>query len=207
VLKNAYYIRAFYIRHASDVAMTTLRYLAGYPASLQQQVQDLLVRQQLGDYLARRYPDRHDIQTDKALYQYVQALRQAHMKNAAGIDKVGYDSKLDVVHHALGLHTAVSRNHGGRLRARKEIRIASVFREAAPEFLRMIVVHELAHLREQEHNKAFYQLCEHMQPGYHQFEFDLRVFLTWREAQGRDAGDKTDTKPANDRRDKNNESR
>ncbi len=207
MLKNAYYIRAFYIRHASDVAMTTLRYLAGYPASLQQQVQDLLVRQQLGDYLARRYPDRHDIQTDKALYQYVQALRQAHMKNAAGIDKVGYDSKLDVVHHALGLHTAVSRNHGGRLRARKEIRIASVFREAAPEFLRMIVVHELAHLREQEHNKAFYQLCEHMQPGYHQFEFDLRVFLTWREAQGRDAGDKTDTKPANDRRDKNNESR
>lgn len=170
--------------------MTALRYLSGYPAPLQAQVRELLASGRLGDYLARRYPDRHGIQTDKALYQYVQELRQAHMKNAAGIDRVVYDSKLDVVHHALGLHTAVSRNHGGRLRARKEIRIASVFREAAPEFLRMIVVHELAHLREQEHNKAFYQLCEHMQPGYHQFEFDLRVFLTWREAQGRDAGGK-----------------
>jgi UTP pyrophosphatase len=42
------------------------------------------------------------------------------------------------------------------------------------------VVHELAHLKEMEHNKAFYQLCEHMLPGYAQLEFDLRLFLTWR---------------------------
>ena len=45
----------------------------------------------------------------------------------------------------------------------------------------MILVHELAHLRERDHNKAFYQLCEYMLPGYHQLEFDLRVYLTWRE--------------------------
>jgi len=51
----------------------------------------------------------------------------------------------------------------------------------AREFLRMIVVHELAHLKEFEHNKAFYQLCCHMEPDYHQLEFDLRVFLCWRE--------------------------
>ena len=45
-------------------------------------------------------------------------------------------------------------------------------------FLRMIVVHELAHLKEKEHNKAFYQLCCHMEPQYHQLEFDTRLWLT-----------------------------
>jgi predicted metal-dependent hydrolase len=92
-----------------------------------------------------------------------------------------YDSKLDVVQRALGLNTAISRVQGGKLKAKKEIRVASLFKDAAPEFLRMILVHELAHLRERDHNKAFYQLCEYMLPGYHQLEFDLRVYLTWRE--------------------------
>jgi len=68
------------------------------------------------------------------------------------------------------------------MKARKEIRIASLFRDTPPEFLKMIVVHELAHLKETEHNKAFYQLCEYMQPDYHQQELDLRLFLTWRDA-------------------------
>ena len=45
----------------------------------------------------------------------------------------------------------------------------------------MIVVHELAHLKEKDHNKAFYQLCQHMEPDYHQLEFDLRLWLTWRD--------------------------
>ena len=55
----------------------------------------------------------------------------------------------------------------------------------------MIVVHELAHFRESDHNKAFYKLCEHMQPGYHQIEFDLRIYLTYRDllAEGRTATD------------------
>jgi predicted metal-dependent hydrolase len=70
---------------------------------------------------------------------------------------------------------------GSRLKAKKEIRVASLFKSAAPEFLRMIVVHELAHLKEAEHNKAFYQLCQHMLPDYHQRELDLRLYLTWRE--------------------------
>ncbi|MNR54207.1 hypothetical protein D3C85_1743520 [compost metagenome] len=47
----------------------------------------------------------------------------------------------------------------------------------------MIVVHELAHLKEHEHNKAFYKLCEYMLPDYHQLEFDLRLYLTWRDLQ------------------------
>jgi predicted metal-dependent hydrolase len=48
----------------------------------------------------------------------------------------------------------------------------------------MIVVHELAHLKEHDHNKAFYQLCTYMLPDYHQLELDLRVYLTWRELPG-----------------------
>jgi predicted metal-dependent hydrolase len=161
--------------------MTPLKYLGGYPPALQDKVRQLIAEDQLDDYLRRRYPARHEVQSDKALYVYTHALKQEYLRNAPGIDKVMYDSKLDVIQRALGLHTAISRSHGGKLKAKKEIRIASVFREAAPEFLRMIVVHELAHLKETEHNKAFYQLCEHMQPGYHQLEFDLRMFLTWRD--------------------------
>lgn len=161
--------------------MDPLRYLKAYPTHLQEQVRQMIDQGRLGEYLARRYPDRHDVQSDRALYGYTNALRQKHMRSAPAIDKVVYDNKLDVVQKALGLHTAVSRVQGGRLKAKKEIRVASLFKEAAPEFLRMIVVHELAHLRERDHNKAFYQLCEHMLPGYHQLEFDLRLYLTWRD--------------------------
>ncbi len=94
---------------------------------------------------------------------------------------MGYDARLDVAQHALGLHTAISRVQGGKLKAKKEIRVASLFKEAPADFLRMIVVHELAHLKESDHNKAFYRLCEHMEPRYHQLEFDTRLFLAWRE--------------------------
>ncbi|WP_417779440.1 YgjP-like metallopeptidase domain-containing protein [Stutzerimonas xanthomarina] len=161
--------------------MTTLKYLSGYPESLQQQIRQLIVEKRLGDYLERRYPQRHQVQSDKALYGYVQQLRQSHLKSAPNIDKVLYDNRLDLTHRALGLHTAVSRVQGGKLKAKKEIRVAALFKEAAPEFLQMIVVHELAHLRECDHNRAFYKLCEHMMPGYAQTEFDLRCYLHWRE--------------------------
>lgn len=161
--------------------MQPLRYLQAYPRQLQDQVRQLIAEDRLGDYLQRRYPGRHEVQSDKALYAYAMQLKQEHMRNAPAVDKVLYDSKLDVVQRALGLNTAISRVQGGKLKAKKEIRVASLFKDAAPEFLKMILVHELAHLRERDHNKAFYQLCEYMLPGYHQLEFDLRVYLTWRE--------------------------
>ncbi|MNF48734.1 hypothetical protein D3C76_989600 [compost metagenome] len=161
--------------------MTSLKYLRGYPASLQEQVAQMIAAGRLGEYLERRYPGRHEVQSDKALYSYAMALKLEHLRNAPAPDKVLYDNKLDVVHKALGLNTAISRVQGGKLKAKKEIRVASLFKDAAPEFLRMILVHELAHLKERDHSKAFYQLCEYMLPGYHQLEFDLRVYLTWRE--------------------------
>ncbi|KLD64239.1 M48 metallopeptidase family protein [Dyella japonica] len=162
--------------------MTTLKYLGGYPPALLDKVRQLIARDELGTYLEQRHPGRHEVQSDKALYAYTNALRQEHLRNAPGIDRVWYDSKLDVISKALGMHTAISHVHGARMKARKEIRIASLFRDTPPEFLKMIVVHELAHLKETEHNKAFYQLCEYMQPDYHQQELDLRLLLTWRDA-------------------------
>ena len=163
--------------------MTVLKYLQAYPPALQDQVRQMIAQNRLGDYLRQRYPERHAVQSDKALYAYVQALKQEHLRNAPNLDKVLFDSRLDLTHRALGLHTAVSRVQGGKLKAKKEIRIASLFKDAAPDFLKMIVVHELAHFKESDHNKAFYKLCEHMLPGYHQVEFDLRVYLTWRDMQ------------------------
>jgi predicted metal-dependent hydrolase len=164
--------------------MTELRYLQAYPPHLQEQVRQMIASDRLGDYLRQRYPGRHEVQNDKALYLYAQALRQAYLRSAPNLDKVLFDNRLDLTHRALGLNTAVSRVQGGKLKAKKEIRIAALFKEAAPQFLRMIVVHELAHLKEHDHNKAFYQLCQHMEPDYHQLEFDLRVYLTYRELPG-----------------------
>ena len=60
----------------------------------------------------------------------------------------------------------------------------------------MIVVHELAHLKEREHDKAFYALCQHMEPDYHQLEFDLRLWLTALELPGAGPDAEPDIAPA-----------
>ena len=68
--------------------------------------------------------------------------------------------------------------------AKHEVRIASVFKRVPLPFLRMIVVHELAHLKEKAHNKAFYNLCNHVEPDYHQLEFEMRLYMTYTELHG-----------------------
>jgi hypothetical protein len=161
-----------------------LPYLAGYPEEMLDEVRALVERGELGAHVERRYPRRHPYTTNKLLQGYVNELRQRHMKTAPAVARVTYDDHMVAAEHALGLHTFESRVHGSRLRARSEMRIAGLFRDAAPEFLRMIVVHELAHLRERDHTKAFYRLCEAMEPDYHQYEFDLRLLLTARELEG-----------------------
>ena len=165
--------------------MQPLKYLAGYPPHVQARVHELLAEGRLGTLLADKYAEPHAVRNDGQLYAYVQALKERHMRKAVPLGKVLYDGKLQVMKHALGTHTSISRVQGGRLKASREIRIASVFRDAPAEFLKMIVVHELAHLREPEHDKAFYQLCSHMAPDYHQLEFDLRLYLTQRDADAR----------------------
>jgi predicted metal-dependent hydrolase len=155
-----------------------LKYLAGYPQQITDQVQKLIDEERLPAAILKRFPLAHKIKNERALYDFTIELKNQFLRKAPPLSKVIFDSKINVLHDALGLHTFISRVQGGKLKAKNEIRIGAVFKSAPEEFLRMIVVHELAHLKEKEHNKSFYQLCEHMEPNYHQLEFDLRVYLT-----------------------------
>ena len=166
--------------------MNPLIYLSAYPEHVQAQVRALIEQDRLGALLQGKYGQTHAVRNDKALFDYTVALKDRYMRKAEPLNKVVFDNKLQVVRHALGTHTTVSRVQGSRLKASREIRIASVFRDAPAEFLKMIVVHELAHLKEREHNKPFYQLCTHMAPDYHQLEFDLRLYLTHLECASSD---------------------
>lgn len=158
--------------------MSPLRFIQHYPASLQQQVQVLIEQNRLELSLKSRYPDwSHSVQTDAQLYDYTQQFRQRFMKNAPPLAKVQYDAKIQVIDNALGQHRQISRVHGQRLKSKNEIRVSSLLKNLPEPLLRMVVVHELAHFKEKDHNKAFYQLCQHMEPQYHQLEFDLRLCL------------------------------
>ncbi|MFZ3220830.1 MAG: M48 family metallopeptidase [Rhodoferax sp.] len=167
-----------------SIASTHLKFLQGYPDDTLEQVREMQTSQRIGAWLARKYPEAHGLRTDRALYDYVQVLKQDYLRGAEPLAKVAYDSKLQVVQHALGTHTTVSRVQGAKLKSKREIRIAALFKDAPPEFLKMIVVHELAHLRERAHDKAFYQLCTHMEPAYHQLEFEVRMYLTHLDSGG-----------------------
>ncbi|MES2898763.1 MAG: M48 family metallopeptidase [Pseudomonadota bacterium] len=158
--------------------MHELKYLGAYSSQTIDQVRSLIAQNRLGEVLRQRYPEVHSIRTDRALYDYVQDLKSEYLRNADPINKVAFDSKIHVIQHALGLHTSISRVQGNKLKAKHEIRVATVFKDVPLPFLRMIAVHELAHVKEKQHDKAFYKLCTYMEPNYHQYEFDLRLYLT-----------------------------
>jgi len=155
-----------------------LKYINHYSQPIKEQVHELIKGQRLEQHLKKKYPASHNIKTDKALFTYVNELRSIHIKNAPPLSKVIYDGRINVINNALGTHSIVSRVQGSKLKSKREIRIASMFKSVPPEFLEMIVVHELSHFKEKEHNRAFYSLCEYMQPSYHQVEFDVRLYLT-----------------------------
>ncbi len=161
-----------------------MKYLAGYAPETLARVSELISQGRLDEHLRLRYPDAHPVRTDTALYDYVMDLKTRFMRSAPPIAKVAYDPRLQVLRNALGTHSTVSRVQGTRLKAKREIRVASLFKQAPALFLKMIVVHELAHLKERDHDKPFYALCAHMEPAYHQLEFDLRLWLTARELGG-----------------------
>ena len=161
-----------------------LTYLSHYPQHLQDQVAQLLEANKLGDWLRTRYPRVHNMNNDKALRDYAMTIKNQYMKKTQPLSKVIYDNKIHIDNHALGLHSYVSRVQGGKLKSKNELRVSELFKTTPEAFLNMIVVHELAHLKEKEHNKAFYQLCRHMLPDYHQIEFNVRVYLTELENTG-----------------------
>jgi len=156
-----------------------LKYLNHYNKETKSQVLRLIESGNLGKHLLKKYPKAHSIRNDKALFSYTMDIKNEYMKKSAPLSKTLYDGKLSVIHNALGTHHFISRVQGSKLKAKNEIRVSSIFKKVPEPFLEMIVVHELAHFKEKEHNKAFYKLCEYMQPNYHQVEFDLRLYLTY----------------------------
>ncbi len=168
----------------NNVADPVWRYQGTYPAPVLAQVRALVAGPGLGALLLRKHPTAHQIRTDRALYDYTTGLKNQFLRGAEPLSKVMFDNKLQVVAHALGTHTTVSRVQGQKLKAKREIRVAALFKHVPEAFLRMIVVHELAHLKEKSHDKAFYQLCTHMEPNYHQLEFDLRLYLAHIDLEG-----------------------
>ena len=163
---------------SSNKPPNPLRYIAGYSPDLKAQVQSMIDNNSLSSYLEKKYPDRHSVGNDKALREYVMDIKNQYLRKSAPLSKITFDNKIHVVNNALGLHSYVSRVQGGKIKSNNEIRIGAIFKKAPAAFLEMIVVHELAHLKEKDHNKSFYQLCQHMLPDYHQYEFDMRLYLT-----------------------------
>jgi len=157
------------------------KYIQHYPESIRQQVTTMISENRLGSYLLKKYPTCHAIKNDSQLYTYAQELKKQTMKQSAPLKQIVYDCKLSVSHAALGLNTHRVQNHGKKLKASKSIKISSLFQTVPEPFLKMIVAHELAHIREMEHNKQFYKLCEHIAPGYSEVELDLRLYLTLKE--------------------------
>jgi len=161
-----------------------LKQIQHYPEHIQTQVQQLIDNKKLGPYLLSKYSKIHTINNDKSLFNYVNDLKNEYFKKYQ-LSKVIYDGKINVIDNALGLHTFISRVQGNKLKAKNEIRVATLFKNIPEAFLEMIVVHELSHLKEKEHNKSFYKLCTHIQPNYHQVELDLRLYIIYRERFGK----------------------
>ena len=164
--------------------MSQTNFLKGYAPDIVKQVEELIRTEKLAGILRGRYPENHQLRTDKALYQYTMDLKNSYLRKAGPLSKVIYDDKISLSHHALGLHSFVSRQQGRKTKAKNEIRISSLLKFVPEPMLLAVVVHELAHLKEKDHNKAFYNLCCHMESDYHQYEFDLRLYLALVDAGG-----------------------
>ena len=158
--------------------MNELKYLAHYPPNIIDQVESLIQGNKLSSFIKDRYPEEHNIRTDKSLYTFTVEIKNRYLRKSSPLSKVVFDDKINVINHALGTHTFVSRIQGNKLKSKNEVRVSTVFKKGPIDFLKMIVIHELCHLKEKEHNKAFYKLCQYIEPSYFQLEFDLRLYLT-----------------------------
>ena len=116
--------------------MPAHKYLTNYPPSLIAQVEVLIKNDHLENYLLKRYPKPHDIANDNDLRDYVTALKNQHIKKSQPLSKIIYDTKLHVVHNALGLHSYVSRVQGGKLKSKNELRVSAVFKKNTRSFFK-----------------------------------------------------------------------
>jgi predicted metal-dependent hydrolase len=100
--------------------MPILKYLTGYPEDVKAQVRQLIAQDQLGEMLRKKYPESHDVRTDKALYDYTFALKNRFLRKAEPLSKVLFDNNLQVIRNALGTHSTVPRVQGGRVSGHRQ---------------------------------------------------------------------------------------
>lgn len=152
-------------------------YLQGFSDEVREQACELKQRGVLEERLLLRYPKAHCIQNNALLRAYTHDLKRAHLRSSPPLGKVRYSDKISTLHRAFGLHTYAVRVQGNKLKSSHQIDIASLFKTLPAAFLHMVVVHELAHIRHKNHDKAFYRLCRHIEPSYGRTELDLRLLL------------------------------
>ena len=68
-----------------------LRYIAGYAPELKAQIQAMIDKQTLAGYLAKKYPQAHNIANDKSLRTYVMDLKNEYMKKSAPLSKIAFE--------------------------------------------------------------------------------------------------------------------
>lgn len=154
-----------------------MNYFSAYPEQIKAQVEALISSGKLVRYFEKKYPVAHQFKSEKALYDFATGLKQHYLKNAPKLNSVKYEKQKDLVLNALGTHTFKRHAHGKKLKAQHHIAIANQLKYAPEEILKTLVVHELAHFKEKDHNKSFYKLCCHMQANYFECELDLRLFM------------------------------
>ena len=154
----------------------SLKYLASYEGSLRDQVQSMIEQNRLAQFLLSKYPQPHGITNDKSLRAYVMELKNRYLRKSSPLSVVTYDARIHAVHNALGLHSYVSRVQGGKLKSKHEIRVSAIFKVAPEAFLKMIVVHELAHIKHKNHSRYFWDLVATYLPEYKKIEKIIKTY-------------------------------
>jgi len=109
--------------------MNDLKYLKHYSHETQEQVLKLLKQNKISAYLLKKYPTSHTISSDKELFSFVQNIKNNYIKKSSPLSKVIYDGKISSINNALGTHHFISRVQGSKLKAKNEIKIATLFKE------------------------------------------------------------------------------
>ena len=68
--------------------MHKLKYLAGYSATVTDQVHLLIQNDKLSTILLNKYPNPHEISTNKVLYSYVMEIKNQFIKKSNPLSKV-----------------------------------------------------------------------------------------------------------------------
>jgi hypothetical protein len=155
------------------------KYLKGYSDNIHISVNKLIENEKLGFYLENKYKKINFLKKDKELYNLAKEIKDKYIKNQKLPERIIYDNKIELCNQALGLHSYIPSKQGKKIKIKNEIKISSRFKELPYEFMENVLIHELCHLKEKEHNKAFYSLCKNISENYFEIDLDIRIYLTY----------------------------